>query len=42
MRDFPALKRVMDNNGMELDLIINPKVTEEGHAVIQVHLAVHL
>ena len=26
----------MDNGGMELDIIVNPKVTEDGHSVIQV------
>lgn len=31
-----ALKRIMDKTGLELDLIVNPKVNEEGNAVIQV------
>jgi hypothetical protein len=31
-----ALKRVMDKGGMELEIILNPKVTERGDAVIQV------
>jgi hypothetical protein len=33
---FIALKRIMDKGGMELDIIVNPKVTEEGQSVIQV------
>ena len=33
---FAALKQKMDNGGMELDIIVNPKVTEDGHSVIQV------
>ena len=33
-----ALKRIMDKQAMDLDIIVNPKVTEEGHAVIQVCL----
>ena len=33
-----ALKRVMDNEGMDLDIIINPKTTDDGQAVIQVCL----
>lgn len=31
-----ALKHIMNNEGMELDIIVNTKVTEEGHAVLQV------
>ncbi|KAJ7703061.1 UTP--glucose-1-phosphate uridylyltransferase [Mycena rosella] len=34
-----ALKRVMDNEGMELEIIINPKVTDRGEAVIQLETA---
>ncbi len=33
---FSALKRIMDKDGMELEIIVNPKVTDDGHAVIQV------
>lgn len=31
-----ALKQIMDKHAMELDLIVNPKVTEEGSSVVQV------
>jgi UTP--glucose-1-phosphate uridylyltransferase len=34
-----ALKRVMDNGRMELEIIINPKVTDKGDAVIQLETA---
>ena len=34
--NLPALKRVMENEGMELEIIINPKTTDDGQAVIQV------
>lgn len=27
----------MENEGMELEIIVNPKVTEDGQSVIQVH-----
>jgi hypothetical protein len=33
-----ALKRVMENEGMELEIIINPKTNEDGQAIIQVCL----
>jgi hypothetical protein len=33
---YAALKRIMDSGGMELDIIVNPKVTEDGQSVIQV------
>jgi UTP--glucose-1-phosphate uridylyltransferase len=29
----------MSNDGMELEIIINPKTTDEGHAVIQLETA---
>jgi hypothetical protein len=32
---FSALKRIMDAGEMELDIIINPKINEDGQAVIQ-------
>src|ERR1700722_18128503 len=32
-----ALKRVMEIEGMELEIIINPKTTDDGQAVIQVN-----
>jgi UTP--glucose-1-phosphate uridylyltransferase len=35
---YAALKRVMDNEGMELEIIINPKVTDDGTQIIQVRL----
>jgi hypothetical protein len=31
-----ALKKIMDNGGMDLEIIVNPKVTDDGHSVIQV------
>lgn len=31
-----ALKRVMDTEGMDLEIIINPKAMNDGQAVIQV------
>jgi UTP--glucose-1-phosphate uridylyltransferase len=37
--DLKALKRIMDTGGMELDIIVNPKVTEEGREVIQLETA---
>ncbi|KIM92105.1 hypothetical protein PILCRDRAFT_111763 [Piloderma croceum F 1598] len=37
--DLKALKRIMDNGGMKLDIIVNPKVTEDGHSVIQLETA---
>lgn len=36
MTYFPALKRIMDGGGMDLDIIVNPKMTDNGQAVIQV------
>jgi len=38
--NLPALKRIMDNGGMELDIIVNPKVADDGTAVIQLETAV--
>ncbi|KAF9485925.1 UTP-glucose-1-phosphate uridylyltransferase [Pholiota conissans] len=37
--NLKALKRLMDNDGLELEIIINPKTTEDGHAVIQLETA---
>ncbi|KAJ7780527.1 UTP-glucose-1-phosphate uridylyltransferase [Mycena maculata] len=37
--NLKALKRVMDSGGMELDIIVNPKITERGEAVIQLETA---
>ncbi|KAJ7446197.1 UTP-glucose-1-phosphate uridylyltransferase [Mycena galericulata] len=37
--NLKALKRVMDNGGMELEIIINPKVTERGETVVQLETA---
>lgn len=34
-----ALKRVMENEGMELEIIVNPKTTDDGHPVIQLETA---
>lgn len=34
-----ALKRVMENEGMELEIIVNPKATDDGHPVIQLETA---
>lgn len=33
---FLALKRIMENEAMDLEIIINPKNTDDGQAVIQV------
>ena len=38
----PALKRIMDNGNMELDIIVNPKVTRDGESVIQVRFLCRL
>lgn len=37
--DLKALKRVMENEGMELEIIVNPKVTDDGQAVVQLETA---
>ncbi|TDL14698.1 UTP-glucose-1-phosphate uridylyltransferase [Rickenella mellea] len=37
--NLPALKRVMENEGMELEIIINPKTTDDGQSVIQLETA---
>jgi len=37
--DLKALKRIMDNKEMQLDIIVNPKVTEDGQSVIQLETA---
>ncbi|KAJ7647199.1 UTP-glucose-1-phosphate uridylyltransferase [Roridomyces roridus] len=37
--NLKALKRIMDNGGMQLDIITNPKITERGEAVIQLETA---
>uniref|UniRef100_A0A0W0FH69 UTP--glucose-1-phosphate uridylyltransferase n=1 Tax=Moniliophthora roreri TaxID=221103 RepID=A0A0W0FH69_MONRR len=34
-----ALKRIMETEGMELEIIINPKMTDDGQAVIQLETA---
>ncbi|GJJ06601.1 hypothetical protein Clacol_000794 [Clathrus columnatus] len=34
-----ALKHVMETEGMDLDIIINPKNTDDGQAVIQLETA---
>jgi UTP--glucose-1-phosphate uridylyltransferase len=38
--NLPAIKRVMDNGEMELDIIVNNKVADDGQAVIQLETAV--
>lgn len=37
--NLKALKRVLANGGMELDIIVNPKVTGDGQSVIQLETA---
>ncbi|THH29945.1 hypothetical protein EUX98_g4239 [Antrodiella citrinella] len=37
--NLKALKRIMDTEGMELEIIVNPKVTEEGASVVQLETA---
>jgi hypothetical protein len=36
MSYFLALKRIMNGGGMDLDIIVNPKMTDNGQAVVQV------
>lgn len=31
-----ALRRIMENEGMDLEIIVNPKVNDDGQAVVQV------
>ncbi|KAG1777483.1 UTP-glucose-1-phosphate uridylyltransferase [Suillus placidus] len=37
--NLPALRRIMGNEGMELEIIINPKTNEDGQSVIQLETA---
>ena len=37
---FTALKRVMETEGMELEIIINPKTTDDGQSIIQVRTSI--
>ncbi|TFY83007.1 hypothetical protein EWM64_g1008 [Hericium alpestre] len=37
--NLKALKRIMDNEAMELEIIVNPKQTDDGQAVIQLETA---
>ncbi|KAJ7446200.1 UTP-glucose-1-phosphate uridylyltransferase [Mycena galericulata] len=37
--NLKALKRIMETDGMELEIIINPKVTDDGQAVVQLETA---
>ncbi|KAF7306170.1 UTP-glucose-1-phosphate uridylyltransferase [Mycena chlorophos] len=37
--NLKALKRIMETEGMELEIIINPKVTDDGQSVIQLETA---
>lgn len=39
LTSHPALKRIMENEGLELEIIVNPKSTDDGHAVIQLETA---
>lgn len=38
--DCIALKRIMENEGMDLEIIVNPKTTDDGQSVIQVTLEI--
>ncbi|KAF8897073.1 UTP-glucose-1-phosphate uridylyltransferase [Gymnopilus junonius] len=37
--NLKALKRIMDNEGLELEIIVNPKTTDDGQAIIQLETA---
>ncbi|KAK7045791.1 UTP-glucose-1-phosphate uridylyltransferase [Paramarasmius palmivorus] len=37
--NLKALKRIMETEGMELEIIVNPKVTDDGQAVVQLETA---
>ncbi|KAL4253536.1 UDPGP type 1 family protein [Abortiporus biennis] len=37
--NLKALKRIMENGEMELDIIVNPKTTDDGQAVLQLETA---
>jgi UTP--glucose-1-phosphate uridylyltransferase len=37
-----AIKRIMEDEGMELEIIVNPKTNDDGVAVIQVGFLTHL
>ncbi|KAF8135772.1 UTP-glucose-1-phosphate uridylyltransferase [Boletus edulis] len=37
--DLKALRKVMTGGGMELDIIVNPKVTDDGQSIIQLETA---
>ncbi|KAG1735131.1 UTP-glucose-1-phosphate uridylyltransferase [Suillus paluster] len=37
--NLPALKRIMETEGMELEIIINPKTNEDGQSVVQLETA---
>ncbi|KZT19061.1 UTP-glucose-1-phosphate uridylyltransferase [Neolentinus lepideus HHB14362 ss-1] len=37
--NLKALKRIMDKGGMDLDIIVDPKVTDDGQSVIQLETA---
>jgi len=39
LTSYPALKRIMETEGLELEIIVNPKTTDDGHAVIQLETA---
>lgn len=38
--NLKAIKRVMENDGMDLEIIVNNKVADNGEAVIQLETAV--
>jgi UTP--glucose-1-phosphate uridylyltransferase len=37
--NLKALKRIMEHEGLELEIIVNPKTTDDGHAVVQLETA---
>jgi UTP--glucose-1-phosphate uridylyltransferase len=37
--NLKALKKIMDSESMELEIIINPKTNDDGHAVVQLETA---
>jgi len=37
---LPSLKQIVESGGMDLDIIVNPKVTDDGQAVVQLETAI--
>jgi len=37
---LPSLKQIVESGGMELDIIVNPKVADDGQAVVQLETAI--